>query len=503
MSEYGLTEDGFIPKPISVIRAEIEASLRGKLGNGINTMPEAVFGQLIDINSEREADIWDKMEVVWKSTSPSSAIGIGLDDVVAINGIKRLEATYSRITEQALIGAVGTIVPAGTQFSVDVNSDSAFVTDAEATLGTGADEIQLISFGAIPTIGNFSLSYQGEISSQITYDATSTQIKEAIESIPSITNVEVTGDFSVGFSVTFSDQDAKQPWELLVVNSNSLQESGGGSVTITITQSQLGEFQAIVTMTAVAKGSSYVAPAKSLIVIDTPISGLEYTTNPESAVVGRDLESDEELRIRREQSLGSFGSATTESIKAEIEEISQDIEYTRVYENEEDIVVNTWKPHSVAVYVHQAGGLTDLDQEIAEAIFRKKAGGIATSGDVTKQVTDSENYVRDINFYRATEVDIYLELDLTTIAGLYPADGDNQLAQIITEEGNLLGVGREVVVNPTLMSWISQVQGISNVVVRIGTTANPTSSANIPIGDGSNGVAEFSSWDISRIIISS
>lgn len=498
--EYGITEKGFNPKPLAVCRKEAEDKLKGELGDDINTLPEAVFGQLLDIYAEREADIWLKMEAEYLAISPSGAKGVALDIVNAIRGVYRNEKTRSIITTQALIGAYNSNIPAGTRFAVEGNPTSEFVTVKECLLDHGADESQLISFSSLPDLGGFQLELDGYQSGVITFISTADDVKGAIEEIMTVNEVTVTGDYSSGFFVTFVNQDGKQPWDLLEVYSNNLQYSST-PITIDVTRSQAGLYQATTEMVAVDYGSSFYAEKGTLTKIVSPVNGLEYTTNMVSADVGLDFEEDEDFRIRGEQSLGIAGSATTHAIASAIADIGQEIEYVKVFENRTSSVVNGWDPHSIAVYVHQTGGSTQKDKEIAYAIDSRRAGGIGTNGDVTYNLYDSQGYLNPVKFYRAVEVEIYLEISLTKIQGVYPSDGDDALKSLIVENGNRLGVGNDVVVYPTLMGWISQIAGISNVAVKIGSSPSLTSDLNVPISDGSSGTAEFSSWDATRITI--
>ena len=78
------------------------------------------------------------------------AFGISLDNVAALSSIKRQAAIASTVVGYRLFGTIGTLVPAGTQFSVSGSPTSQFTTDAPVTLAAGTDEVQTISFDAVP-----------------------------------------------------------------------------------------------------------------------------------------------------------------------------------------------------------------------------------------------------------------------------------------------------------------------------------------------------------------
>lgn len=95
------------------------------------------------------------------------------------------------------------------------------VTPTTLTEGvTGVPEVQTISFSAVPTVGEFTLNIDTEITAAVNYTQGAPELKAAIEALPSITTVTVTGNFTTGFTVTFDAPVA--PIEQAIVNSTSL-----------------------------------------------------------------------------------------------------------------------------------------------------------------------------------------------------------------------------------------------------------------------------------------
>src|SRR5271166_2706254 len=92
-TQYGVTPQGFVPKQQSTIISEIDSSLQGEFGANINLGPEAVFGQLVAIFSEREALLWQLGEAIYDSEYPAGAEGTSVDNILALNNLKRLPAT--------------------------------------------------------------------------------------------------------------------------------------------------------------------------------------------------------------------------------------------------------------------------------------------------------------------------------------------------------------------------------------------------------------------------
>jgi hypothetical protein len=77
---------------------------------------------------------------------------------------------------------------------------------------------------------------------------------------------------------------------------------------------------------------------KALTIIDTPISGLTRVFNPDVAIIGRDIETDPEVRIRRNQRFQISLAGPLEAIRTKVLKLNEDttkaaLDSVRVYEN--------------------------------------------------------------------------------------------------------------------------------------------------------------------------
>lgn len=247
--------------------------------------------------------------------------------------------------------------------------------------------------------------------------------------------------------------------------------------------------------------------AGTLTQIETPIAGLDSVTNPADGIAGRDLETDGQLRLRRNSNLQYSQSGPVEAIRSAILALNEDatkvaIDHVIVFENYSLTTDARGLPgKSFEAVVHQAGGSTERDQEIADTIFLKaKPAGIEPYGAVSVDVIDSQGFHHTSKFTRPTQVPIYLELDLTVTAD-YPDNGDAYLAEQIAAWGNALGPGVDVIVYPALISQAAGITGIVDMVVRIGRAASPTTDDNVDIDDGTSGSVEMSQWDTANIVV--
>lgn len=505
-----LTKTGLDIQPLAEIKSEIEEALRASFGPQINLQAQSVFGQNVGITSERESLIQELAEDIYNSQYPDSASGISLDNVLSITGLVRLAALASRIIGQALFGTATTLIPAGTQFSINGDPDKVFSSDSEVTLIAGTDEIQDITFSATPTGGSFKLDYNGEITAAILSSEGAAEVQAALRALTntSTTGITVSGSFAAGFTITFAGDDGKQEQPILIEDSNTL--TNGGAVTITIAETTPGVYQGQVNCTALDTGPTSVAE-KALSVIDNPISGLTRVFNPAVATIGRDRERDAEAKIRRGQRLQISVAGPTAAIDNNIFKLNDEIDkttikYAHTFENiSEDNPDSRGIPkNAFESFVYLTAGATDRDQEIAQAIFNSKPAGIQPHGDISKTVQDAEGLDHTIKFSRPTVVPIYLILDLT-VTSAYPSDGDTQVEDVMVVWGSGLGVGKDVIVFPSLVAQLDAIPGITDIVVKIGIAPAPTLDNNIVIDDGVTPgvVVELSTWDAANITVNS
>lgn len=151
------------------------------------------------------------------------------------------------------------------------------------------------------------------------------------------------------------------------------------------------------------------ALSTSSFAIKTPsigITSVEYNTDGR-AVVGRNTETDEELRARRENNLYKTATSTLNSIKSEVSDLL-DVQAVQVYENDTNSTVDSIPAKSFEVVV-----LGGNDNEIANIIFAKKPAGIQAYGSTTIPIVDGLTTV-NIGFTRPTNIPVELRITFTS-----------------------------------------------------------------------------------------
>lgn len=420
---YGLTSTGFTPKPYEAVLADVQAAMRASFGESIDLSASSVFGQLAAIYAEQVADAWDAAQSVYNAFVPDAATGAALDALSAVTGTLRLAATSSTVTLTAT-GTPGTSLPAGRQASV---------TD---------------------TLERFTTT---EAASIVALDAWTSGTA-----------------YQVGDRVT----NASRAYRCTVAGTSA--GSGGPTTTATsitdntVTWAYLGEGTGAVDVPAESANTGPIAgAARTITTIETAVSGWSTVVNLADAELGRDEETDADLRIRREADLQATGGGAVEQIREALSSVA-DVEEVTVYENTTDSTVDSIPPHAIEALV-----LGGTDAAIRAALFATVAAGIATYGGVSGTVTDSMGIDHTVSFSRPTEVPIYFAVTLVKDPSAYPADGDAQVKAAIVAYGATFRSGWDVR-SSAFAARVFSVPGVLDVTAcYIDTSPGPTTDTTI------------------------
>lgn len=452
---YGLTDDGFIPKPLTVLRTEMGDALRGAFGASIDLGDLSLLGILLGIIAERLALLWLLIEAIVASQDPDKATGASLVAVSALTGTIKPSARPSTVT-LTLFGTPATQVQAVSRFKT-ASTGLEFTTDRDAT-------IELVDAWAAET--TYALGDR-------VWSDTS-RIYECISPGTSA-NLAVAG-------IDGDILDGSVHWRMIQDN-----VSAHGAVDVTATATTTGPL---------------TAQAGDLTSIVSGVSGLVAVANLHDAVPGRDDASNEELRVLREQELAGDGSRTPDALKSKLLKIPGVTSVT-VFINETDAVSDGMQPHSAEVMIRTTWPPKDpKDQLIYDLILANIAFGISTTGNQVGSSVDSSGNVHTIRFSRPEEVPIYVDATFVKDPKAYPADGNTQVKNAIVKLGNAQSAGVNAVAS-RVAAQVFVVNGVFDVPrtgavggVLIGTAPSPTSDATVPITK-----RQLAVYDSSRIVL--
>ena len=217
------------------------------------------------------------------------------------------------------------------------------------------------------------------------------------------------------------------------------------------------------------------ASSSSIYTIKTPVSGItsvEYKTGG-TTIVGSETETDNELRIRRENELELNASSTTASIKSAVLNV-ENVDFCRVYENDTAGTVDGIPTKAFEVIVE--GG---DDNEIASAILTKKTAGIQAYGSTVVTVTDEDSDSKDIGFTRPIEVP--MEYDITVlVSSIQTEDWEDAVKEaLVSHFTSYYTVGQTIYSYPAYKT-LNNYEEILNVeeffIGKVATTADPSAT---------------------------
>jgi uncharacterized phage protein gp47/JayE len=180
------------------------------------------------------------------------------------------------------------------------------------------------------------------------------------------------------------------------------------------------------------------APIGTITRIETPQRGWQSVSNTTPATLGAPVETDAALRQRQAGSVALPSLTIMDGISAAIMALDGVLE-VRGYENNTNATdANGLPAHSISMVVR--GG---INTAIATAIARKKTPGIATYGNQTVTVTDTNAANMNIQYTIPTVKQILVAITITSRPGYQVAYVDQIKAQVMAYI-NALGSGKRV-----------------------------------------------------------
>ncbi len=243
--------------------------------------------------------------------------------------------------------------------------------------------------------------------------------------------------------------------------------------------------------------------AGKLNVINTPLAGWRTTVNPDDAELGTETDLDPAFRLRRESELATIGSATVRAVTANIlQAFGAKLQTLVVFENDGDNVdANGLLPHSLEVLIFDGDVPTVNNDQLAQVIFNSKAGGIHTSGNATGNAAALVNGIETtkvVAFTRAVQLNVYVDITLIRKTGV-PYLGDNGVKQQVALAANAYFGPGDYVIKERLDAFTLACAGVKDIVsVKIGLTAAPTNTDNIPVS-----IRQIGRFSTSRITVHS
>lgn len=455
----GLTPEGFVSKRVPEIKLEREQGLLDRFGP-VNLNSSSVFGQLIGLTTEREANLWAQLEEVYWSQYPRSATGINLDRMVNINGLQRLPARPTFV-RGVVIGLPLTTLAVGRLVSSSISSEQ-YSTSSEVIISTTVSVGARISVFTVADNTDYTINLGGAAytinSGALATEASILVMLSAIMPV-GVTAIPTTGGVDNWLDLVY---DTAQE---IVVSANL------GLVSVSNFANFVG-----------TRVGPFGAAAHSLDTIVTPVAGWFSVDNRTPGTEGRYLESDEELRIRRANSLRLGGQGTLEAIISHLQQVPGVLSLRVAANNGTAVDAEGIPPQHIRAIVD--GG---VDEQIGRVLFNNVAGGIGYHGAVTVEVLSFvSNTYFPIKFDRPTNIPFYVSVIIQK-SPMTPTDVIELVRTSLVEYAATLDIS-EPVIYTRLFTPINEVIGdgayVSELYINIVPIDDPADQLTANIDPG-------------------
>ena len=262
-----------------------------------------------------------------------------------------------------------------------------------------------------------------------------------------------------------------------------LSTPGGLQYTV-MREEEIGESGKVLALIQAAQtGTEYNTDAGTVIKIVNPaaVRGIKAVYNEAPIINGRERETDAEYRERYYKSVDYAGGVNTDAIRAALLQDVPGVYTAFVYENDKDIPdpIYGLPPHSIEAVVY--GG---LDEDIAQTIYHKKAGGIQTNGSSRVPVLTKSEQMIDICFSRPVLKNIYIKITNLETNSEYEGEDSIKEALINFIGGDASGgldIGEDVPYQG-IPGILMQVKGVVDFDFQIGLTTQGLGREKIRVG---------------------
>ena len=212
------------------------------------------------------------------------------------------------------------------------------------------------------------------------------------------------------FGITVSDETDDQGEHSIVLTASGAADSFSATlckyITVTEVTSNI-QFES-------AEYGSYVLADGVITQIVTTVDGWTACTNDITPIKGRLTQTDAEARTSYTNRVASRGTGTVASIVSLLYSDVEGVTFAAGYENYNDTTDAAGRPpHSIEIVVQ--GG---TDEDVANIIWKNKAGGIRAYGKHYAYATDVNGNRQYLEFTRVNDVYLLLSITVTSSGGL-------------------------------------------------------------------------------------
>lgn len=446
-----LDRNGFNARRFVDIRDEMFNEMVTNLAIELDTSPNQVLSIITNIFSSSVTDLEELAQAVSDNFNIDKAQGKYLDDLVALTKLRRLDRGFSTGIVHVRSSNVSSNIPVGTVF-IDRQGNRFTTTTPTNVSGLSCTEAVIVPDAQS---GTFSITINGNTYTEV-FDS-------SVAANPLILRLwfllTTSGDTS--FTVEVVNDS-------LVID--KVDKSSPFSVTVSPTL-RINSVEVISRVRALEFGP--ISPEiGSVNQVASPLAGLISLTNYFRFSLGRDRETDEQLRARHASSSQISGSATAAAIFSKLSNIIG-VSQVRVFENKTNQTNSSGLPPKSFECIVQGGD----ENTIGQTIYDTMPVGVQTFGSITSLVRDYSGNVEAVRWSRPQQVFINVQVIFSRYEEEdFPDRGLEAIREAVLEFGSRLSLDEDVIPQRFMGHIYRNVSGIGRMIVRVGTTIDPSSS---------------------------
>ena len=451
MEEYGVTDKGFVLKRMDTILEEVHSDLTEGFGIDTRLTRPSFLNVLVTAFCGKIAELWEVAQDSYYAKYPATANGISLDNAVQFGGIRRIS---SRQTTYYLhcTGDDGTTVREQATVATDTTPEIRLLAKEDFQITKSRCNSLGIKVAALQQDAVYSIIINGK-----QYSYTSNPEDAEVDILNALKDAIASDEYSA-----VVDEAEK----VLAVTDNTASRSNEVELSENLTTESVTTIAAFLT----EDYGSISIPNGMVTKMVNNISGFTGVTNILEPALGRDRETDIELRQSYIAKSAQRSSTMVEGIVGDLLNNVDGVTAAIGYENDEDEVnADGMKPHSIEIIVE--GG---DENAIASTILNKKAGGIGTNGDIEVVVDGLYGDKIPIRFSRPKNLYVWIKAAISGVASRIPSDYAQLTTDSIMADAGDLHPGTSLITQTLFGGIYEKVSGVTDVKILTAYTDSPS-----------------------------
>ena len=442
-----VTPSGFVRKTLQEIRTEIETALKTVFGPDFDTTVDSPNGLLISQLALASSHWFEAGQEIYSAHDPDQATGVSLDILSGLSGIQRRLAMACYCDAMVYTLAENAVIPQGSQ-ALRSRGNLSFSLQAPVNLSRINSQRIIISETSGHSAGT-ELTFQFTFGTvTFTPNATQTTLEALRIALMSSTysgeSLLTNGELNVFYN------GYETP--LGVVNAPSGFDIYAGT---------LGRFEA-------DEVGYQTLSSGELSTILIPVSDWDRVYNYLPGISGTEIETDKELRIRRELSVNSIkAKGTDEAIQSHLLDDVPGVISAKTTSNRNWVTDESGRPPKSSESVVIGGS----DYDVAMCIWNTIAAGIQPFGNTEVFIQDTNNEIQLVGFSRPVSQFLWIKIDYQLYSEeTFPGE-ESLRTEILDWSKTEYTIGKDVIPD-RVCSGIYKVPGIGQTVIQVALTDN-------------------------------